>query len=75
MTMGEAAKEARVRNGMTIKELSALSGVHVNTIIDFEKDRIYIKINTAECLAHALGMEIGDYIGSHPDDKYKKGRK
>ena len=72
MKMGEAAKAARIRRGMTIKELSRLSGIHVNTIIDFEKDRIYVKINTAECLATALGITIDEYIGSFLPAKRKK---
>lgn len=72
MTMGAAAKEARIRKGMTIKELSAKSGIHVNTIIDFEKDRIDIKITTAENLAHALGLRIDEYIGSFTPKKTKK---
>lgn len=75
MTMGEAAKTARIRKGMTIRELSARSGVHVNTIIDFEKNRITIKVSTAEYLAHALDMGIDEYLGSHIDRHAGAGKK
>lgn len=75
MKMGEAAKAARIRKGMTIRELSARSGVHVNTIIDFEKDRITIKVNTAEYLAHALGIGMDEYLGSYIEKRAKAKKK
>lgn len=76
MTIGEAARESRRKKGISIKELSAKTGIHQNTIIDFEKDRIDAKISTVEILADGLEMRIDEYIGHFWQDKfYKKKQK
>lgn len=73
MTIGEAARESRRRKGISVKELAAKTGVHKNTIINFEKDRIDAKISTVELLADGLGLRIDEYIGHFWQDRiYKK---
>lgn len=76
MTIGEAAREARRRKGVSVKELSAKTGVHKNTIIDFEKDKCEPKYRTVELLADGLGMRVDEYTGHFwQDHAYKKSLK
>ena len=63
MTIGEAAKQARLRKGFSIQELSVKSGVTLNTIYRLENDRNIPLISTVELLADALGMSIDEYVG------------
>ena len=63
MTIGEAAKQARLRKGFSIQELSEKSGVTLNSIYRLENDRNIPLISTVELLADALGMSIDEYVG------------
>ena len=72
MNYGENAKRARIRAGMTIKELSEITDIAPNTIIGFEKGRIDAKISTVEILADALGISIDEYTGHFWRGKSRK---
>ena len=74
MTKGECAREARIRAGVTIKELSAHTGIAKNTISRFENGDVDIRISNLEILADALGLSIDEYIGHYWRGK-KKDRK
>lgn len=63
MTIGEAAKEARLRKGFSIQELSDLSGVTLNSIYRLENDRNIPLLSTVELLADSLQMSIDEYVG------------
>ena len=63
MTIGEAAKEARLRKGFSIQELSEKSGVTLNSIYRLENDRNIPLLSTVELLADALGLSIDEYVG------------
>ncbi len=56
INLGEKIKEARLRKNLTQKELSALSGVPLNTIYRIEKGTnspLYVTVNA---LCTALGI-------------------
>lgn len=63
MTIGEAAKEARLRKGFSIQELSEKSGVTLNSIYRLENDKNTPLLSTVELLADALGLSIDEYVG------------
>lgn len=69
MTIGEAARKARVGKGFSIQELSDLSGVTLNSIYRLENDRNTPLISTVELLADALQMSIDEYVGHTPGGK------
>lgn len=69
MTIGEAAKEARLRKGFSIQELSEKSGVTLNSIYRLENDKNTPLLSTVELLADALGMSIDEYVGHTPGGK------
>lgn len=63
MTVGESAKQARLRKGFSIQELSDLSGVTQNSIYRLENDKNTPLLSTVELLADALQMSIDEYVG------------
>lgn len=63
MTVGEAMKKAREEAGLTVSNLSTLSGVATTNIYQYEKDINKPRVDTAEILADALGISIDEYIG------------
>lgn len=64
MTRGEYMRHARNRAGMSIRQLSMLSGVPTGTISLLENNTSRSgRIDTLELLADALGISIDEYIG------------
>ena len=63
MTTGEHMRKARNRAGMTMLELSKVSGVNYQTIYRSETDKTDTDIFTIICLADVLGISIDEYIG------------
>lgn len=54
---------ARKQAGLTIRQLSKISGVDSTTIGFIENGRSQGNISTIEMLADALGLSIDEYIG------------
>lgn len=63
MTVGEAMKKAREEAGLTVPNLSAITGISSAGIYQYEKDINKPRIDTAEILADALGISIDEYVG------------
>lgn len=63
MTKGECMRNARLKQGMTIMELSHKTGINRNVIGRLEKDMYGGNISTIEMLADALHISIDEYIG------------
>lgn len=63
MTRGEAMRGSRRRAGLTLRQLSSISGVTAKTICQIENDLRNGSIATVEILADALGLSIDEYTG------------
>jgi len=63
MTRGEHMREARLRAGLSLRDLEKISGVQFGTIGRLETGRNNGSIVTVELLADALGITIDEYIG------------
>ena len=63
MTRGEHMREARLKAGLTLRELGRISGVPFGTINRLENERNNGSIQTIELLADALGLTIDEYTG------------
>lgn len=61
MTVGERIKARRKELGMTQHELAMKSRVHENAISAYELGRCDPKLDSARCLAVALGVSL-DYL-------------
>ena len=56
-------REARLRAGLTLRQLEEKSGVHYQTIWRIEQCNNNGTINIIELLADALGLSIDAYTG------------
>lgn len=64
MTQGEYMRRARQQAGLTIVQLSELSGVTKKTITDLELGHTsYGRLDNITLLADALGLSIDEYVG------------
>lgn len=63
MTIGESMRAARERAGLTRRQLSERSGVHVLTIGKQERDESVPRLLNVIDLADSLGITIDEYIG------------
>lgn len=63
MTCGESMRKAREAAGLSIVELSNLSGVSQSNICWLEHDHHSGVLTTIELLADALGLSIDEYVG------------
>jgi transcriptional regulator with XRE-family HTH domain len=64
MTRGEYMRKARMDAGLSIAELSAISGISKRTLSDMENNATRGGwLITVELLADTLGLSIDEYIG------------
>jgi transcriptional regulator with XRE-family HTH domain len=56
-------KRVREERSMTVRQLSAASGVSADSISDFEELRRMASARTARKLAEALGVEPEELVG------------
>lgn len=64
MTRGEHMRKARINAGLSIVQLSDMSGIAQNTIGILErKAQRGGWVDTIEILADALGLSIDEYVG------------
>lgn len=64
MTQGEYMRKARKCAGLTIAQLSELSGISDAAICALERNvNRNGRIDTIEMLADALGLSIDEYVG------------
>ena len=62
-TRGEYMKEARLKAGLTLRELGRISGVQYGTINRIENGHNNGSIQIIELLADALCLSIDEYTG------------
>ena len=60
MPLLQSLKRVREERQMTVRQLSARSGVSADSISDFEELRLMASSRTARKLAEALGVHIED---------------
>lgn len=56
-------KSCRVRQGISVEELSQRSGVSKGTIYHSERDLTYPTVLVLTALADVLGVSLDEYIG------------
>lgn len=71
MTIGDAMRKARKEAGISMKELSFLSGVAYGTVQAMERGERTPSIVIVEACADALGIGIDEYIGKGENDAHK----
>lgn len=57
-TLSTQVRSIRLANHLTQKQLAAVSGVHENTIINFENDKRSPSADTLSLLLGAMGYEL-----------------
>lgn len=62
-SIGFTMRMYRKKKNLTINELAKKSGVHKNTIINCETDKIVPSLYTLIDLADTLNVSIDEYIG------------
>ena len=79
-TMGEILRNSRESNNLTLKQLSAISGVGPSTISDIENGKAkHPRMDTLEKLAKSLNIPVGVFFNNNMEvnvpkeytDKYK----
>lgn len=71
-TLGALLRGLRAREGWTLKEMSAKSGIPVSTLSKIEHDRLTLSYDKLQSLGQRLGMRMselfaeGDDDGAHP---------
>ncbi len=71
-SIGKRLKELREKRGLTVRALSALSGVPQSTLSLVENGKrpgAGLSLDTAKKLCWALGVGIGELAGSMADDR------
>src|SRR3546814_8335876 len=59
-TLGAVMKGIRVRNGWTLKEMSAKSGIPVSTLSKVEHDRLTLSYDKLQQLSQRLQIRMSD---------------
>ncbi|WP_315761773.1 XRE family transcriptional regulator [Sphingomonas sp. Y38-1Y] len=59
-TLGTLLKGLRAREGWTLKQMSAKSGIPVSTLSKIEHDRLTLSYDKLQSLAQRLGMRMSD---------------
>lgn len=62
-SIGLTMRKCRKKKNLTIKELADKSGVHRNTIINCETDKLVPSLYTLIDLADTLNVSLDEYIG------------
>lgn len=63
MTIGEHMRKAREKAGLTLMELSELSGVTPGSISLYERDRRTPGLYSLMSICDVLGISIDEYVG------------
>ncbi len=67
-TLGTLLKGLRAREGWTLKEMSAKSGIPVSTLSKIEHDRLTLTYDKLQALAQRLGMRMTDLFAESQDE-------
>lgn len=59
---GKYARKAREKAGLTMQQLSDISGISVHAIYNLENERACTRIDTIEILSSTLGVHPAEYM-------------
>ena len=68
-TLGALLKGLRAREGWTLKEMSAKSGIPVSTLSKIEHDRLTLTYDKLQALAKRLGMRMTDLFAEEGEEQ------
>jgi transcriptional regulator with XRE-family HTH domain len=66
-TLGERIKLARIKSGLTLKQLADRVGIRKQTVSSFEQSTFYPSYKTLLTLADCLGCSL-DYLSGRDED-------
>ena len=67
-TLGTVMKSIRSRNGWTLKEMSAKSGIPVSTLSKVEHDRLTLSYDKLQQLSQRLNIRMSDLFAEDEDN-------
>src|SRR3546814_8533041 len=67
-TRGAVKKGIRSRNGWTLKQMSAQSGIPVSTLSKVEQDRLTLSYDKLQQLSQRLNIRMSDLFAEGSDD-------
>ena len=67
-TLGTVMKSIRSRNGWTLKEMSAKSGIPVSTLSKVEHDRLTLSYDKLQQLSQRLNIRMSDLFAEGDED-------
>lgn len=67
-TLGTVMKSIRSRNGWTLKEMSAKSGIPVSTLSKVEHDRLTLSYDKLQQLSQRLSIRMSDLFAEDEED-------
>ena len=67
-TLGAVMKGIRARNGWTLKEMSAKSGIPVSTLSKVEHDRLTLSYDKLQQLSQRLKIRMSDLFAEDEED-------
>ena len=67
-TLGTVMKSIRARNGWTLKEMSAKSGIPVSTLSKVEHDRLTLSYDKLQQLSQRLSIRMSDLFAEDDGD-------
>ncbi|MGN6597090.1 helix-turn-helix domain-containing protein [Sphingopyxis terrae] len=67
-TLGEVMRGIRTRNGWTLKEMSARSGIPVSTLSKVEHDRLTLSYDKLQQLSQRLNIRMSDLFAEDAGD-------
>ncbi|MFN7028574.1 MAG: helix-turn-helix domain-containing protein [Sphingopyxis sp.] len=67
-TLGTVMKSIRARNGWTLKEMSAKSGIPVSTLSKVEHDRLTLSYDKLQQLSQRLSIRMSDLFAEEEGD-------
>jgi transcriptional regulator with XRE-family HTH domain len=79
MSLGENLQKLRDAIGISQAELAKRAGVSLDSLRNWEQDRVLPRVDTAAKLAQALGVSVDELLKSSPppaaDEPRKRGKK
>ncbi|PKP93827.1 MAG: XRE family transcriptional regulator [Alphaproteobacteria bacterium HGW-Alphaproteobacteria-16] len=68
-TLGAVMRDIRARNGWTLKQMSAKSGIPVSTLSKVEHDRLTLTYDKLQQLSQRLNIRMSDLFAEGAEDK------
>jgi transcriptional regulator with XRE-family HTH domain len=72
-TLGAVMKAIRAKNGWTLKQMSAKSGIPLSTLSKVEHDRLTLSYDKLQQLSRSLGIRMSDLFAKDEEDSAPRG--